>query len=85
MLKVIGAAEIIGFFVSPEIYWPLIIPRIKESRTPGLYIVLSSLLRNNRKTDICDKINDIISDLVSNDICETTEVSPRSEQTFDFF
>jgi hypothetical protein len=64
-----------GYFVPTDLYWKILIPKIRENHSPGQYVILAALLKHNSKSSITDRLEEIITDLADSEIRETREVS----------
>lgn len=68
------SAELIGYFVPPEVWVKMVLKHIKLSQSPGSLMLLASVLRGSERSTLRPFLHDVISILGDPDICRSVEV-----------
>uniref|UniRef100_A0A8D8SUP7 Dynein assembly factor 5, axonemal n=1 Tax=Cacopsylla melanoneura TaxID=428564 RepID=A0A8D8SUP7_9HEMI len=72
------AAEMIGYFVPPNVYCPLILPVLNESCTVGHITVLAAILKGGSLEDLTPEVESIARFLAQPHICQSREATYQS-------
>uniref|UniRef100_A0A8D8SVG5 Dynein assembly factor 5, axonemal n=1 Tax=Cacopsylla melanoneura TaxID=428564 RepID=A0A8D8SVG5_9HEMI len=72
------AAEMIGYFVPPNVYCPLILPVLNESCTVGHITVLAAILKGGSLEDLTPEVESIARFLAQSHICQSREATYQS-------
>ncbi|XP_017301287.1 dynein assembly factor 5, axonemal-like [Diaphorina citri] len=72
------AAEMIGYFVPPSVYCPLILPTLDEACTQGHITVLAAILKGGRVDEVAVEMDKIARFLSQPHICQNREAEYQS-------
>ncbi|XP_072168625.1 dynein axonemal assembly factor 5-like [Diadema setosum] len=72
--RVQKSAELVGFFVGPEVYCKLILPTVQAAQGPGVLMTFASILRGTKRVLLKKYLPEICKVLCEPDVC-------RGEQT----
>ena len=69
------SAELIGYFVPPEIWVKLVLQQLKLLQSAGTLHVLAAILRGSRGAEVRPYLHDITNMLTNPEICCVADVS----------
>lgn len=69
------AAELVGYFVSPEVWCKMILTNVKSMQSFSPVMILASVIRGSERTALRPYLPKIVSTLNDSDICFTTQVN----------
>ncbi|XP_013406264.1 dynein assembly factor 5, axonemal [Lingula anatina] len=80
VVKNVGrAAELVGYFVEPEVWCKLVLGAIKSSPGYGQLMVLANIIRGSQRELLKPKLEDICSVLSHPDTCRTVQTEVQSQ------
>ncbi|XP_067671064.1 dynein axonemal assembly factor 5-like [Haliotis asinina] len=68
------SAELIGYFVKPEIWTKLVIANVKATQCAGSLMVLASVTQGTLKSDLDAYMKPVADSLASPDICQSVQM-----------
>ena len=74
ILQVMKSAELIGYFVVPEVWCKLVLQNIKLSQSPGSLSILAAIIRGTHRDQLRPFLADIASIISDPGICRVAEV-----------
>lgn len=74
ILQVQKAAELIGYFVKPEIWCKLMLPAVKSAQSYGPLMVMASVIQGSERSQLKPYLTEITAALVASDVCQTIQV-----------
>lgn len=73
-LQVQRAAELVGYFVSLEVWCKMILANVKSMQSFSPVMILASVITGTERTALRPYLPQIVSTLNDSDICFTTQV-----------
>lgn len=67
------SAELLGYFVEPEIWCKLVLTGLRLSQSAGNLLVIAAVIRGSDKSKLMPYVMDISQALISPDICHTVQ------------
>ena len=77
ILQMVKSAELIGYFVPPDIWCKMVLQAVKTTQSMGSLMVLSAILRGTERSQLKLHLVDVTSVLVDPSVCQLGEVSVR--------
>lgn len=74
------AAELVGYFVSPEVWCKMILANVKSMQSFSPVMILASVITGTERTALRPYLPQIVSTLNDSDICFTTQVKKFTSQ-----
>lgn len=69
------AADMIGYFVPPDVYCRLVLPTIQEMPSAGPLRVMAAVLRSSQRRQVEPQLPQLASLLASEDVCYSRQVN----------
>ena len=69
------SAELIGYFVKPEIWVKLALTGLRLSQSHGNVLVLAAVIRGSQAAQLLPYVTDICDAITNPDICHTVQVA----------
>ena len=69
------SAELIGYFVKPEIWVKLALTGLRLSQSHGNVLVLAAVIRGSQAAQLLPYVMDICDAITNPDICHTVQVA----------
>lgn len=69
------AAEMVGYFVPPDVYCRLMLPTIQDMPSAGPLRVLAAVLRSSRRCEVQPQLPQLAELLASENVCYSRQVS----------
>ena len=87
MLQVLESAELVGFFVSPQVYCKLILPSIQTASSPSVLMTCAAIIRGTQQHILQPHLAEICDTLILPEVCCGEQVSSRflSSNVYIFF
>ncbi|XP_062607964.1 dynein axonemal assembly factor 5-like [Saccostrea cucullata] len=73
------AAELVGYFVSPEVWCKMILANVKSMQSFNPLMILAAVIRGSERSTLNPYLPKIITALNDSDICYTTQVQMHSQ------
>ncbi|XP_033630139.1 dynein assembly factor 5, axonemal-like [Asterias rubens] len=77
--QILLSAEIVGFFVDPEIYWKLVNPTVRSAQSPGVLMTLAGLIRGSKPETLQPQLMSVCQALVDPEVCRNEQTSYQVE------
>lgn len=72
----IKSAELLGYFVTPEIWCKMVFNTVKSSQSFGPLMMLAAIVRGSSGALLKPHLSDISNALSDPDVCRLADVSP---------
>ncbi|XP_022102374.1 dynein assembly factor 5, axonemal-like isoform X2 [Acanthaster planci] len=73
--KMLQSAELVGFFVDPQIYWKLMSPSVQSAQSPGVLMTLAALMRGSRQEALHPQLQSVCDVLADPEVCRSEQSS----------
>ncbi|XP_071107149.1 dynein axonemal assembly factor 5-like [Haliotis cracherodii] len=73
------SAELIGYFVKPEIWTKLVLDNVKATQCSGSLMVLASVTRGTSRSDLHGYMKPVADTLASPDICQSVQMEVQQQ------
>lgn len=68
------SAELIGYFVHPEIWCKMVLVVVKDTQSAGSLMVLAAIIRGAQRAQIKPYLLDISQTIANPDVCQSIQV-----------
>ena len=72
--QTLQSAELVGFFVDPQIYWKLMSPTVQSAQGPGVLMTLAALMRGSTQEALHPQLQSICVMLADPEVCRSEQV-----------
>ena len=81
--QVLKSAELVGFFVNPEVYCRLVLPALLSASSPGVLMTFAAIIRGTPKETLQPYLEEICNTLANPDVCHAEQVCDRQCLVWD--
>lgn len=75
LLQIVLAAEMIGYFVPPDVYWRLMLHSVQDAADPGPLRILAAVIHTSQGSYLQSQLHSIADTLASETLCHNKQVS----------
>ena len=73
-LQVLKCAQVLGYFVSADVWCPMVLENVRTSQSPASLSVLAAVVRGSEASQLCPHLSDISAVITHRGICHVAEV-----------